>query len=77
MGRLMSIGLVLRSYVLSAVILGQDILRAIELLLGSWRVWVARRPGRHHVIGRVEVHTAAGWLLRLRHFAHDQLLVIV
>jgi hypothetical protein len=77
MGRLMSIGLVLRSYVLSAVILRQDILRAVELVLGSWRVWVTRRSRRHHVIGWVEVHTAADRLLRLRHFAHDQLLVIV
>jgi hypothetical protein len=77
MGRLVDIGLVLRGYVLSAVIVRKNILRAVELRTIPWRVGISWRPGRNHVVGRVDVHTAARRLLRLRHFTHDQLLVIV
>jgi hypothetical protein len=76
MGRLVGVSLVLRSYVLSAVVLGWHVLTTIELGAISRSVRVTRCPRWNHVIGRVDFHTAAGWALGLRHFTHDQLLVI-
>jgi hypothetical protein len=58
MRRLISVGQVLWSYVLSAVVLWRYILPAIKLGAVSGRVRVAGSAGRHHVVGWVDIHTA-------------------